>query len=486
MIDIRNETYIRGIKPDGQRMPGTVKGGMRMKKMLAMLLTGAMVLSLTACGNSSSGNAPEQSGSSAEAATESTAGSASEESASGGSPVTLNVTTTYAGEDTNAENYQEAIAAWQEKTGNTINDASGSSAETFKARVISDFEMGSEPDVLFYFNGVDSNPFVEAGKVVSIEEIRQVYPDYATNMKDGMMGASPVDGKNYSVPVNGYWEGLFVNKAVCEAAGVDIPTADTTWDEFMDICQTIKDAGYTPIAASFAEIPHYWFEFCIYNYLEPATHNILPESVDDEHGKAWVSGIGDMKTLYEKGFLPENTLSATDGETFQLFIDGKAAFLIDGSWKVGGIEGATDDIDNFTVTYVPGKNNRKSTDIIGGLSSGWYITKKAWDDPEKQKACVDFITYMTSDEMVSKFASVSATALKNGTQVDESQLSSLAVAGLDMVEGATGMAGAVQDQVTQEARVPVFNGMPDIVTGKADIAAAVAELLDLVAAGQQE
>ncbi len=325
-----------------------------MKKMLAMLLTGAMVLSLAACGNSSSGNAPAQSSSGAEESKE-----------TGGGSVTLNVTTTFAGEDTNAANYQEAIAAWQEETGNKINDASGTSAETFKARVISDFEMGSEPDVLFYFNGVDSNPFVEAGKVVSIEEIRKTYPDYATNMKDGMMGASPVDGKNYSVPVNGYWEGLFVNKEVCQAAGIEIPSADTTWDEFMDICQQVKDAGYTPIATSFAEIPHYWFEFCIYNYLTPATHNVLPGSVDDEHGKAWVNGIGDMKTLYEKGFLPDNTLSATDGETFQLFIDGKAAFLIDGSWKVGGIEGATDDVDNFTVTYVPGKNDRKSTDIIG-------------------------------------------------------------------------------------------------------------------------
>ncbi len=98
---------------------------------------------------------------------------------------------------------------------------------------------------------------------------------------------------------------------------------------------------------------------------------------------------------------------------------------------------------------------------------------------------MEFISYMTSDEMVSKFASVSATALNNGTQVDESQLSSLAVAGLDMVAGATGMAGAVQDQVTQEARVPVFNGMPDIVTGKADIKEAVEELLKLVAEGQQ-
>lgn len=459
-----------------------------MKKVLAMLLTGAMVFSLTACGNSNTSaptEAPATETEAPAAEAEAPAEEApAEEAAEPTGPVEINVTTTYAGEDTNAANYQEAIQAWMDETGNKVNDASGTAVETFKARVISDFEMGSEPDVLFYFNGVDSNPFVEAGKVVSIDEIRAVYPDYASNMKDGMMGASPLDGKNYSVPMNGYWEGLFVNKEVCEAAGVEIPTADTTWEEFMTTCQTIKDAGFTPIAASFAEVPHYWFEFCVYNYLDPATHNILPQSIDDKQGTAWVNGINDMKALYENGFLPENTLSATDGETFQLFVDGKAAFLIDGSWKVGGIEEATDNIDNFTVTYVPGMNNRKTTDIIGGLSSGWYITKKAWDDPEKQKACVDFVTYMTSDEMVSKFASVSATALKNGSQVDQSTLSSLAVAGLDLVAGATGMTGAVQDQVTQENRVPVFNGMPDIVTGKTTAADAVAELLSMVAESQ--
>lgn len=439
-----------------------------MKKVLSMLLTGVVAFALAACG----GSAMET----AEAPAE-----ASEEPVG---MVTLNVTTTFAGEDTNAPNYQNAIEDWQEETGNTINDASGTVTETFKARIISDFEMGSEPDVLFYFNGVDSNPFIEGGKVISIDEIRSVYPDYASNMKDEMMGSSPVDGKNYSVPMNGYWEGLFVNKEVCEAAGVKIPSKNTTWDEFMATCQTIKDAGYTPIAVSFAEIPHYWFEFCIYNYLTPATHNVLPKSIDDEQGMAWVNGIMDMKAIYESGFLPENTLSATDGETFQMFIDGKAAFLIDGSWKVGGIEEATDDIDNFTVTYVPAKESRKTTDIIWGLSSGWYITKKAWNDPEKQKACVDFITYMTSDEMVSRFASISTTALKNGSQVDENMLSSLAIAGLDMVEGATGMSSAVQDQVTQEQRVPVFNGMPNIVTGKVEVTDAVAEMIGLITAGR--
>ena len=38
---------------------------------------------------------------------------------------------------------------------------------------------------------ISGNPFVEAGKVVSIEDIRAEYPEYASNMKDDMIPASP-------------------------------------------------------------------------------------------------------------------------------------------------------------------------------------------------------------------------------------------------------------------------------------------------------
>ena len=117
---------------------------------------------------------------------------------------------------------------------------------------------------MFYFNGNDSNPFVEAGKVVPISEIREEYPEYADNMKDDMIPASPADGVQYAVPFYGYWEGLYCNKTVLEAAGVEVPGQETTWDQFLESCQKIKDAGYTPIAVSLAKEPHYWFEFSIF------------------------------------------------------------------------------------------------------------------------------------------------------------------------------------------------------------------------------
>lgn len=395
--------------------------------------------------------------------------------------VTLNVTTTFAGTESNVENYQNVIKDWEASTGNTVSDSSATADETMKARVITDFETGSEPDVLFYFNGNDSNPFVEAGKVVSIDTICEQYPDYAANMKDDMIPASPADGVKYAVPFYGYWEGLFVNKAVCEAAGIEIPGADTTWDQFLEDCQKIKDAGYTPIAASLAGEPHYWFEFSIYNHTTPATHATVPEAVDDEAGKAWVAGLNDIKDLYEKGYFSENTNTATADEVFQSFIDGKAAFYVDGSWKMGGIAEATDDIDNFTVTYIPGENDRKSTDIIGGLSSGWYITTKAWEDEEKRDAAVSLVEAFINDETTSEFAGTATTALKNGVTLDESTLNSLQKDSLTMTGGATGITGAVQDLVTQDQRAPIFDHMADIVTGSVTPEDAVQAVIDNIA-----
>lgn len=404
--------------------------------------------------------------------------------------VELNVTTTFAGEDGNAQNFKDAVAAWEEATGNTVNDASATSDEQFKARIEMDFQTGADPDVLFFFNGADANSFIEAGKVMSIDAIREEYPDYASNMNDDLITASLVDGVKYAVPVNGYWEAMFCNTEVLEAAGVEVPGADYTWDAFLEDCQKIKDAGYTPIAAALGNIPHYWWEFAIFNNGSPETHLTIPESVDDENGQAWVAGMEDIKALYEAGYFPENTLSATDDETFAMFTEGKAAFLIDGSWKVGGIAGAyqsdpedastldTEKLDKITVTYVPGKGDRKATDLIGGLSMGYYISAAAWEDEAKREAAVDFVSYMTSDEIVAQFAQHTASALKAAPEVDETQFNSLQVKAMEMMSGVTSLTGAVQDIFNGECRVSTFDGMPQIVTGEVAAAGAVAEGLE--------
>lgn len=446
-----------------------------MKKILALLLALVMCLALVACGSEPAPAEPEDPAAEAPAETEETEAAPAE-------TVTLNVVTSYGGDDGNRKNFEAAVAAYEESTGNKVNDGSATSNEEWKAKVLTDFETGSEPDVLFFFTNADADPIIDAGKVVSIEEIRETYPDYATNMKDSMMAVAG-DGQHYAVPSSGFWENMFVNKAVLDACGVAMPGPDYTWDQFLADCETIKQAGYTPIAASLFEVPHYWFEFTVMNNGTLANHLDVPTVadgalVDDEVSQKWIAGLEDMKALYEAGYFPENTLTATDAETVALFGEGEAAFLIDGSWKCGYFsENHADTLEDYVVCCVPGKGDRPATDAIGGISMGYFITRKAWEDPAKQAAAVEFVSQLTSDEVLSTFVTTEVTALKNGASPEG--LNAIQQSAADCNANVTGVVGAVQDTITAEAKGDLFGNVQKVVTGQMTAAEAVESAMNL-------
>ena len=166
-----------------------------MKKSIALILVLAMCLTAFAgCQTTAPAAATEAPAATATAAAATDAPAPAE-------PVSLTVVTSYGGDDGNRANYEAALAGYEAATGNKVLDASATSNEEWKAKVMTDFETGTEPDVLFYFNGNDSDAIVSAGKVVSLDDIRAAYPEFATNMKDDMLVPSAVDGKVYSVPV---------------------------------------------------------------------------------------------------------------------------------------------------------------------------------------------------------------------------------------------------------------------------------------------
>ena len=438
-----------------------------MKKILALLLALALVLSFAACSSGKPADTAPTDATPSDTTDTTPADTTPADAEPAAAPVTLNVVTSYGGDDGNRANFENAVAGYEAETGNTINDGSATSNEEWKAKVLTDFETGSEPDVLFFFTNADAEPFVSANKVVSIDEIRAEYPDYATNMKDSMM-ATAADGKHYAVPSSGFWENMFVNKSVLDACGIEVPGPDYTWDQFLADCQTILDNGFTPIACSLVEVPHYWFEFTVMNNGTVDNQLDIPTVTDgklDATGEKWVAALNDLKDLYERGFFPQNTLTASDAETVAMFGEGEAAFLIDGSWKVGYFtENHADTLEDYQISYVPGKGDRKASEAIGGISMGYFITRKAWDDPAKRDAAVKFVEYLTSDDVLSTFVTTEVTALVNGAK--PSGLNALQQSAADANANITAVVGAVQDTITGEAKADLFGNVQNVVTGK--------------------
>lgn len=379
------------------------------------------------------------------------------------SGVALNVVTSFGETDGYHDTYQGLLKDFQDSTGAVINDSSDTSNEAWKESVVSSFDMGNEPDVLFFFSGSGAEPFVANHLVVDFETIRQYAPDYAMNINLGVLNTMKAkDGLNYSVPVTGFWEGLFINSDLFEKHDIKVPE---NMDELYTAIESFRKASIVPIAADIRTIPHYWFEYLLFNYTGPSSHAY--EIPDDPNSlpQSWIDGLSTFQTLYSKNAFPDNLEDVTDSESIRLFNNKEAAMLLAGSWTTGAIT----DTENVKIAPVPAVDTsiRKPTDIVGGFSMGFYITKKAWDSLEKRDAAISFVVTMTNETALSRFNAGGAAS--PGPITQNSDVSPLIASGRAYVEKATAFVPAVQDSFTKDAREYMFSEIINIAYGEADV-----------------
>lgn len=92
------------------------------------------------------------------------------------------------------------------------------------------------------------------------------------------------------------------------------------------------------------EVPHYLFEFAVMNngtvenHLEVPTLDENGNLQDDEVSRKWVAALNDIKELYDLGYFPPNTLTATDEETVSCSATERRRFwwTAPGRWDIWG------------------------------------------------------------------------------------------------------------------------------------------------------
>ena len=356
--------------------------------------------------------------------------------------VTLRTVSCFAGEDAAAIAYAELLRDYEERTGCVIEDASATSDEGWKARVLSDFAVGNEPDVLFFFAcSADSAPILR--KMVPISEINAAYPALDLMESDALR---ETDGVAYAIPARPYYEGLFVNVDLFER--YDLPLPDT-WDHLEQAVIGFAAAGVTPIAVSFSDIPHYLAECCLLACASPEEYAARPASLADVP-ESWVEGMALIRRLYELGAFPADALNTSETVTSQLFRDGKAAMQFDGSWFANTIP--AERMDAVRVLPVPRRAGEGDA-VIGGVSMGFYLTRRAWDDPGRRDAAVGLLAWLTAPENLARLSLEQTTgALRASAQA--------------LMENAGALLDPVQDDMNKDAREAwLLNCVPAVADG---------------------
>jgi len=209
-----------------------------------------------------------------------------------------------------------------------------------------------------------------------------------------LQSAANTDGVLRAVPTSGYWEGLFCNKDLFEQYGVELPT---DWDSLVTAIEVFKANDIVPIAVSLNTVPHYWIEFLMLYSSGVEEFTQIPETAPE----GWAKGLELLKVLRDMGAFPEDTDVIDDVNVCRLFMDKKAAMQLSGSWYVADIE----DTENTVVIAFPGVPDQKvePSTMLAGISTGFYITRKAWDNPEKREMAVKFVMAHTSRDSAQKY-----------------------------------------------------------------------------------
>ena len=187
------------------------------------------------------------------------------------------------------------------------------------------------PDMLM---AVTISDFAQAGLLTPFDE------DFLQEnfiVPDGAM----TDGVSYHPP-NGAQiiPFIFYNKAIFEEVGVEVPT---TYAEFVEVSQAIKDAGHTPILMCGAE--PWCGSFPVVALFSADVFGDDPDwMLKRKAGEVSfsdpevVAAFQKFQDLVDAGLIDEGGLGTDFATANQAFYDGEAAMYFQGSWFIGYME----------------------------------------------------------------------------------------------------------------------------------------------------
>ncbi len=326
------------------------------KKVISLMLIGAMVASMAACGSSDSSSKSDA--------------SATEESGASEGGNTLTVWTW--DPKFNIPAIEEAGRIYKEDLGHS----------DFTLKVVETLSDDCESKLIAAAEGGDLStlPDIVLMQDNSYQKFVTAYPEAFTDLTDsgidfsqfaaGKLAYSTVDGKNYGVPFdNGAVIGAYRTDILEEAGYTVDDLTDIDWNRFIEIGKDIKAKTDTYILSGQADSPD-----TIMMMLQSAGASLFDEDGNPamEDNDALKECIEIYKTMVDEGIYLE--VNKWDDYVTSI-TKGTVCGVINGNWITATIMGMEDTSGKWEITNMPKLiETPNATNYSNNGGSSWYIT----------------------------------------------------------------------------------------------------------------
>lgn len=319
------------------------------------------------------------------------------------------------------------------------------------------------PDVFICDPGPRLTQYQEPGIATDLTDIlKNEEKEWYDSFTEGIFENITYDGKIYAVPTNFAAALVFYNTEIFEEVGVQPPA---TFDEWITVCQKIKDAGYDPISCSAGTA---WCLSMIAGYLcdragGPDNLAGIKDGSLDWTSDTFITAGNKLAELCQ--YFQETAAGDNNDQATANFYNGDAAMLVQGSWVIGQINGNNPEFeDKCGVFSFPA--------IEGGADPNRMIVKTdnlVMSSSTKHKdACIALMKCFT-DETAQKYtAEVSGKIPVRNVQYDTEKAPAQLKYVMDILSKASGTFGFYNESLASaEAGTCFDDAMVEIFLGTA-------------------
>ena len=289
-----------------------------------------------------------------------------------------------------------------------------SGGKDYRAKLVTEAAAGSIPDIFMTWHGKVTQPIVDAGLLMPIEEIIESDSELARTVDRSKLAMCTYDGTLYGLPDSVDAIGLFYNKAVFRENGLTVPA---TFDELLEVGEKLMDEGITPVGLGLN--PNNWMSTIIWQLIFMQENSLATYQQDILNGDwdftetGYVDAMETAQRLALDGYFGEFFNSISAGEAKAKFITGDSAMLVFGTWATSSLYGELgDDLGYITLPSIDGQ----APSYMIAASKGYALSKDA------PQAAVDFFKFIYSPERQAKYAEMGVFISPKNVAYDSSSL----------------------------------------------------------------
>lgn len=273
--------------------------------------------------------------------------------------------------------YKEVLDQFLAENPNIEVEFENIDAESNKTKVNVEIAGGITPDIFQASTWSTAEQYVKAGKLADITSYFEKDTEWKNSFVNGAL--KQIDGKNYTVPVEGFSELMYYNKDIFTKVGLEEPK---TWDEFVNCVKVLKDNGYIPIALGDKQIwcGGFMFQMIMDNV---AGTDTLYKALSGEmkfNNPDYVKAAQMWIDLVDMGAFNEGAAVAEEAEADAMFYQEKAGMFCTGNWSINrwtgadANEGFADRVGAFVLPLPEGGKGKPS--YFGGYNASFVISSE--------------------------------------------------------------------------------------------------------------